>query len=207
MDESVALNIVYLPDGITRKKAIEFSEKVGSKLPTEFVLGQDTIPHITIYQALFPTKNISNVKDVIRKIAAKTGFFEIEMNEFVVNVVKGFVWWNCQKTEQLTKIHLETIEKLNPLREGLVSEVLKNYPATEADKKDIENYGSLLIGNRYTPHLTITALKNSYDGEKALEILGEASSNFRVDRIALGYLEKHGTVAEIIEEFPLASNY
>lgn len=206
MEESTSLNIIYLPNEATQNKAIEISRKVSSQLPTEFTLGQDRHPHITIYQARFPNKNIKKLKDIIREIAEKTEPFEIEMGPFVVNAVRGFVWWNCLKTETLTRVHLEMIERANSLREGLIPEGLKNYPTAGDEKKDIENYGSLLVGGHYPPHITPTRLKNPKDGEKALEILGEREySTFEVDRIALGRMGDHGTVTAIIEEFPLAS--
>lgn len=204
MEESTSLNIIYLPDEATRNKAIEISRKVSSQLPTEFTLGQDRYPHITIYQARFPNKNIGQLKKIIDEIAHKTRLFEIEMCPFAINVVRGFVWWNCIKTDDLARTHLETISRVNPLREGLVPEGLKTYPATEGDKKDIKNYGSLLVGEHYFPHITITRLKNSEDKEKAQGILGEGEySVFGVDKIVLGQMGDHGTVTEIIEEFPL----
>ncbi len=200
MEESTSLNIIYLPDEITRQKAIELSEKVASKLPAEFVLGQGAIPHITIYQALFPTKNIEKIKDVVRQIASQSTPFEIEMSEFVANVVLGFVWWNCIKTDNIEKIYSEVIEKANPLREGLIPEGLKNYQGPEEKKREIQNYGSL----QNHPHITISRLKNNDDGQKALDILGEKEDSvFKVDKIALGLMGDHGTVTEIIEEFTL----
>ena len=206
MEKSIALNIIYLPDEQTRNKAIELSQKLATELFTEFVLNpQNPLPHITIYQALFPTKNLEKIKEFIKDLSSDIKAFEIEMNGFWVNVVRGFVWWNCVKIDQLVKIHLETLEKLNPLREGLVSEGLKTYPGTDDDKNDIENYGSLLVGKRYTPHITITGLKNADNDKKVLEILGNQTNSFRAKSISIGYLGNHGTVTEIIESFSLLS--
>lgn len=207
MEDSEALNIVYLPDDSTRRKAIELSERLASRLSIEFTLGKDKHPHITIYQARFPTKNVEKLKEVIRQIVSKTRLFEIKMAEFLANVgVPGFIWWTAKKSDQLLKVHWKILDSVNPLREGLIPEGLKNYPAKEEDKMEIENYGSLLVGKRHQPHITITRIKNLSDGQKALKILGkEEHSTFTADKIALGYLGDHGTVTGIIEEFALAS--
>ena len=207
MEESTSLNIIYLPDEATRNKAIELAAKVSSKLPVEFILGQGTIPHITIYQAMFPNKNIEKVKQIIKEITGKTHSFEIEMGPFWINAVRGFVWWNCLKTDQLSEIHWNFIRGINSLREGLIPDSLKAYRIEgEKDKMEIENYGSLFAGERYTPHLTLTALKDPEDEQKSYKILGkEEESLFTVNKILLGRLGPYGTVTEIIEEFPLAS--
>lgn len=206
MEESASLNIVYLPDEQTRNKAIELSQKVASKLSTEFILGQGAIPHITIYQAEFPNKNITKVKEAIKEFASQTAPFGIEMGPFWINAVRNFVWWNCIKTNQLSKIHWGLMKKINPLREGLVPDSLKAYKVTEQDKMEIENYGALFMGKRYTPHLTVSGLKNPSEEKEAFEVLGmEEHSTFIVDKISLGYLGRFGTVTGIIEEFPLVS--
>lgn len=205
MEDSLTLNIVFLPDEATREKAIEMSRKVAENLPVEFVLGQGTIPHITIYQAMFPNKNLGKVKGIIRDLASKMGPFQVEMGQFWVNAVRGFVWWNCLKTDQLSEIHWKFIKETNNLREGLIPDSLKAYRIKgEQDKMEIKNYGALFAGARYTPHLTITALKNPDDEQKAYEILGkEKESLFTVDKISLGSLGPYGTVTGIIEEFPI----
>lgn len=206
MEESTALNIIYLPDEATRNKAIELSRKILSDLPVEFILGQGTIPHITIYQASFPTRNLQRVKEIVKEISSEIEPFQVEMGPFFVNVVRGFVWWNCIKSDQLVRVHWKTIDSLNPLREGLIPATLKNYPATEEEEMELKNYGAFLMGKRYPPHITLTRLKNPEDEKRVFKILGkEERSVFTADKIAIGLMGDHGTVTEIIEEFPLAS--
>jgi len=56
-DDSTSLNIALIPDMNTTLKAIELSEKINENLKTNFVLNNsDLIPHLTIYQAHYPTK-------------------------------------------------------------------------------------------------------------------------------------------------------
>jgi len=200
--KSIALNIIYLPDEKTRNKAIELSQKLAARLPREYILNpKNPLPHITIYQGLFPIRNQEKVKEAVRQIASQSKPFEITMNEFTVDVVRGFVWWNCLKTSRLAEIHKETLKEANPLREGLIPEVIKAYQASIEEKNEIKKYGSIIN----PPHITISRLKNPDDGEKVLKILGEGEhSVFRVNRIALGRMGDHGTVTEIIESFPLA---
>ncbi len=199
--QPIALNIVYLPDEPTRNKTIELSQKLAARLPTEYILNpKNPLPHITIYQGLFPIKNQEKVKEVIKQIASQIKPFEITLTEFVIGVVKSFVWWNCLKTSRLAQIQKVVVEKANPLREGLIPEVIKTYQVSIEEKNQIKKCGSIIS----PPHITISRLKNPDDGEKVLKILGEGEhSVFRVDRIALGHMGDHGTVTGIIESFPL----
>jgi len=75
---------------------------------------------------------------------------------------------------------------------------------SEGDKYDIKTFGSLLIGRRYDPHITITRLKRKEDAPKAIRILGDSKRlSFSPKALILGYLGNHGAVTGIIESFHL----
>lgn len=205
MKDEISLNIAILPDSERRNKAIELSKKLASKVPSYFVLdGEHFHPHFTVYQAHYPVRNLEKLKIALYEIARRLKDLEITMTDFKVSH-ETFVFWSCLKTEDLISAQKEAIGIANPLREGLILPQLKDGRVeSEGDKEDIRNYGSLLIGPRYEPHITITRIKNPKDSDKVLEILGEAKrETFRPESLVLAYLGDHGTVTKIIEKVNL----
>lgn len=201
-NDVITLNIAIIPDEEIKSKIIEVSNLVSSKIPTQFVLGKKRIPHITIYQAAFPAKNLDKVKKVVSDLAEKNAPFEITMKG--ISISHGtFLFWNCVKSDRLISLHEQAVNKANFLREG---QIIKNLPIQSAeDKFDVENYGSLLIGPRFSPHITVTRISNPIDKAKAIQfakVLGEET--FKVKTIILGILGQHGTVREIISAFPFS---
>ncbi|MBI2043128.1 hypothetical protein HYT25_01950 [Candidatus Pacearchaeota archaeon] len=71
MEEGLtSLNIAVIPPLEIRNKAIEFSEGVSLKFLSEFVLNnEDKIPHISLYQAGFPLRNIGKIEDAVREVS------------------------------------------------------------------------------------------------------------------------------------------
>ncbi|MEK7079041.1 MAG: 2'-5' RNA ligase family protein [Patescibacteria group bacterium] len=207
MKKSDSFNIVILPDKETQSKAVVMSKKVGLKIPTEFQLNSiDLLPHITLYQAQFPLSRVRKMRSEVQDIVNKTKKFEVPLTSISI-AYDTFVFWNCQKTNDIQSLHERIVRALNPLRDGLIRpDLLKMKNLSEEDKHDIHVFGALLIRPRYQPHMTITRLVNATDDKKALQLLPKyKSESLKVTEIAFGYLGKHGTVYNIIESFPLQS--
>lgn len=203
--EAVSLNIAILPDEEVSMQAIELSKKLAKKLSTTYVLNPPNLyPHITIYQAHYPNKNIEALKEVLNKVAAETDRLPVEMNG--IKISHGtFVFWNCVKTKALFELQARTIRLADPLRNDLVIPQLKDRTnLTPGDEYDIKTYGSLLIGERYKPHFTLTRLVNPEDADKVKEIIGEGKrAIFVPSSLVLGHLGADGTITRIIEKVPL----
>ena len=197
----ITLNIAILPDEKTKNSVIKMSKLLSSKISTHFVLGENRLPHITIYQAAFPTKNIEKLKSVVSNIASQVKNFQVGMDEISISH-ETFLFWNCIKSNDLINLHNFVVEKCNPLREGNIIEGLPIQSAE--DKYDVENYGSLLIGPRFSPHITIARIKNELDQDSAIKTASQLSKDgFNVSNIIVGELAEHGTVTKIISTFPL----
>jgi len=201
-----SLNIAILPDENTQREAIEMSEKIAQSVSSEFVLdGKNFYPHISVYQAHYPLKNLEKLKKAVALLATSTPA-SIHLQSF--DIAYG-VWtfWNCVDDGRLIKLHNTAVKAANPLREGLIMPQLADRPGLSADdKSDIQSYGSLLIGPRYRPHITLTRLSSESDESRVRELLGqEKAVRFKPRSLILGYLGDHGTVIGIIEEFPLGS--
>lgn len=204
-EEAVSLNIAILPDEKTSEQAIEWSQSLAEKLPTTYVLNPDSLlPHITVYQAHYPIVNINKLKDVLKKLAEETDRLKIDMGDLKVSH-GTFVFWNCIKTKTLYDLQARTIRLADPLRNSLIMPQLKDRTnLSPGDEYDIKTYGSLLIGERYKPHFTLTRLVNPEDADKVKEIIGEGKRvTFVPSSLVLGHLGADGTITGIIERVPL----
>lgn len=99
--------------------------------------------------------------------------------------------------------------KLNPLREGHYEKKYDDpdYRAKigEEQKKNIEEYGYPRTMNLYSPHLTITRLKEaSVAGQAASELQWDL--DFTVDTIGVYKMGANGTCTDLVKEFKLATN-
>jgi 2'-5' RNA ligase len=203
--EAISLNIAILPDAYRKEKAIGLSRRVTSEVPSYFTLdGENLHPHFTVYQAHYPLKNLEKLKEAVHEIAGRLRGLEMTMDSFRISH-ETFVFWACEKTDELVRAQTETIRIVNALREELIMPQLKDRGnLSEGDKEDIQNYGSLLIGPRYDPHITITRIRNPEDGNRVLGVLGEANrETFKPDSLVLAHLGEHGTLTKIVERVSL----
>lgn len=201
--QTIALNIAILPSDEIVNEAIVMSKRIANEVGSRFILNSSSlIPHITVYQALYPSKNMNKLRNIARDLSLEQELFEIKLD--VISVSYGtFLFWNCEKSLILQKLQAKAVRLANPLREGLIPSSLSDVGGlSEGDRYDVEHFGSLLIGSRYEPHITITCLNKEEDKEKALEILGGSNRlSFKPKSLILGYLGEHGTVTGIAEDF------
>lgn len=201
---SVSLNIAILPPDEIADQVIEMSQKINSVVGSRFILKQGKLfPHITVYQAHYPIKNIEKIKLICQKIISETRPFNITLEQIIITL-ETFLFWDCQKNENLQTLHQEAVDSANPLREGLILPHLVDITGlTEEDRYDKETFGALLIGSRYRPHITITRLNNKEDSVKALKLLAyQEQMTFKSKELVLGHLGDHGTLTGIIERYP-----
>lgn len=199
--KKTTLNIAILPSDEVVGQAIAMSRKIAEEVGSRFVLNSNNlIPHITVYQAQYPSKNVNNLKSIVMDLSLEQELFEITLDEIIVSH-ETFLFWKCEKTLILQNLQKKAVELANPLREGLVPALLSDVTGlSKGDKYDIKHFGALLIGPRYEPHITITRLNKKGDAEKAIKILSSSKKLlFKPKNLFLGYLGDHGTVTEIIE--------
>jgi hypothetical protein len=203
-NDSASLNIALLPDEKTRLKAIDLSKKLNENLPTNFVLNEtDLLPHLTIYQAHYPMKNIEKIEKEVEEMLKAIKPFQMNMNGFW-STPQGNIWWNAQK-EPMATLQKNAMERFNSLREGLIIPGIEKLASLGEDYAwEINNYGSMWLTKRYTPHISLTAVEPE-NIEKTLEFLGDGEpAEFTANEIILGYLGKYGTVTGIIKRYNLS---
>lgn len=198
----ITLNIAILPDTQTRDEVIGLSKRLSESIPTHFTLNvNDLLPHITVYQAAYPIKSVEKVKRTVSGIAKNTAPFKVIMDGVSISH-HTFLFFNCIKSDKIMMLHNKIVGKANALREG---QIIENLPIeTEEDRFDATNYGALLIGQRYSPHITLTRIKNPEDKDMALQLANRIKRvEFEVKNLIIGELGKHGTVRNIISTYSL----
>ncbi|MCL4364513.1 2'-5' RNA ligase family protein [Patescibacteria group bacterium] len=198
-----SFNVVLLPDAANGEAAIRASKTIAKVLPVEFILGNFFLPHVTVYQAEFPKRNLKEINNSLRLISKTVKPFNVILDRY--SFLGNFIFWRVKKTASIINLHQMVLSRLNPLREGIVNKSLLAidndvYPG---DKDDVRRYGSLLVGKNYLPHLTISCLKNRTDIRKSLNLLKEQKAIIKIDQIHLGLLREFGTVREIVCSWPL----
>lgn len=201
MGNEVELNVVILPDEKVKEIAIDSSRKIRETYQTDFVLdGKTKHPHITIYQARFPEKNIDSIVAYLKTIASRMAPFEVMLGKFFND--RGYIWWNAELTNEFVHLHRSILYQLNPLREGLILRGLQSGRWEMDETYNIQNYGSLIVGNLFQPHITITHTSNQQDARKIIEEMRPRVAKFIATKIHLGVLGDYRTVTKILEEFP-----
>ncbi len=198
-------NIIVRPDKHIAEVAISLSRKIAGEFKTDFVLdGKTFFPHITIYQAAYPEKNIAEVEKQIVKAVKSVKPFDVKLFEY--QSMLGFVFWNAEKDNPFLSLHKKIITGMNSLREGsiLPGELprLSDPQVPDFIKQSIKNYGAALAMDAFTPHLTITHFINPSDASLARETLSSKKLQFCASSVWLANIGPHGTVNEILQEFP-----
>jgi hypothetical protein len=185
---------------------MKWSRQIAATYTTDFVLdGKTFYPHITLYQAAFPDKNISFVEQQLDALAGQVNPFRVRSEDFISLV--GFVFLKFIKSEELVSLHRQIVGLCNPIREGenIPAEVqnLTDPNVPEFIKYSIKTYGSALAMDAFLPHITLSRLKNFSETENARAMLEKKDMAFDVHSIHLANIGPDGTVNEIYKEFPL----
>src|SRR5258706_15718848 len=76
-------NVVILPDAFGSQQAIACSRQVAKKYKTTFVLDEKYFyPHITLYQAAYPNKNLLEVDRQLSSIVEDVTPFQVRGKTF-----------------------------------------------------------------------------------------------------------------------------
>ncbi len=204
--EGLSLNVIILPDENTSLRARNLAKVLGEKYENYYTLyDQKYVPHATIYQAQYPQKNLDSVKDALGNLAAGTKSFQVQIAEYEVH--HTYVWWNFAPNQYLSELHRLTLNKLNPLREGLFLPHLTpiGYATgekfTEDEAENVRKYGAVVVDKLFKPHITLARLKVEPSTKILYELLPKTETTFQVSEICLGRMGDHGTVIEITDRF------
>jgi len=204
--EFKSCNIVLFPSAAVEQQAIEWSKNVSKCFKTRYVLDDQTYhPHITLYQAHYPTNSIEKVQAVLAEITKKVPQFEITMHN--LSALSGFIFYDAIKSPELTALHLTLLETLNPLREGILTDadrqILADPRVPDKIKQNIQQYAYAFAKESYLPHMSITRLEEYQEADEAKKLLQTKVMKFTVQELLLTNVGDEGTCNEIYARFRL----
>jgi len=185
-------------------ESLEFLDK---EFEFKYILNKENaIPHITLFQGLFPEKNIDNLAQAISDIAGNTRGFKLKFKDLVN--FKSSVWAEFIKNPEVSNLHARVVEDIQPLREGLVEPQFEStHPVyqslTVTRRKMVDEYGYPHLFEMFEPHISLMKL---VDREMVFIILDRI--NWRIKELAITKLAiydsgEEATAKGLIREFNL----
>ena len=198
-------NLVLLPDIMVRDYAITLSQQIAKQHEVSFVLdGKNFYPHVSLYQAAYPDKNLPRIEKQMAAVAHSSKKFSLRIKG--CSTLWGFIFLDAVLNIPLQELHESIVSSLNDLREGMlmdsVKDMLSSSDVSEKMKNSIRAYGSPLAMETYIPHITLCRLKNSAEVEEICASLGNANASFEVDALHVANIGIDGTVNEIFASYP-----
>lgn len=200
MPASVSFNIALVPSAPIIKKAIRLSSDL-KKYGGEFVLNERLYStHITIYMLELPVRNLATAKKMLRDIAQEQRPLRLDAFVWRQNQ-SGYINVEYRKSHELVNLQQIIIEKLGPLRDGLLRKKDKKRlrELNVIEQKNIEKYGFRSVGVAFKPHLTITKLRNYR--AKAKPKTNPRLLSFTSKEIGLFYLGEYGTCKRLVAKY------
>ena len=203
-DNMVNVGIVLLPSEEVSQAAIQLSKDIAVDFKTFFVLGEEScLPHISLYHAAFPERNIPQVKRELTTLTENSSSFPMELPN-VSWQEEGWLDLQAVKSESLVNLHHAVVQAFNSLREGSImaldESAFSSYSPEE--QNNLKLYGYRHAASLFRPHLTITRLQEG-NVTLAVQKLEGTTLSFLANTLALCQLGEHNTCGELLGEFEL----
>lgn len=202
--KTVKLNISLTLPGMVKRRVIEESGRIARTYETYFTLGNwENVPHVTLCSIEFPVQKTREVYDIVSRIADRHMIIECVPTGVVAH--QGYVGIQLEKTKEILRLHTELLKNLAPLRfrsEDKGAHFRMNL--SDAQLQHIVDYGYPDAFELFSPHFTITRLRNDVDIDTVVKNIDWVPAQFKVSCIGVYLVGEHGTCTMGIMEFPLA---
>jgi 2'-5' RNA ligase len=155
-----------------------------------------SVPHATLYLATFPEDAREEIVAATAELARASHPFESEVRGLVF-AGRGYVFLELARAGELERLHGLALERVSPLRRGLVTEDVRELAAKLSPREGelAEEHGFPWVSELYAPHVTIAKLPEGREGEARELLRGSiVAGRIRFESIALGETGPHGTV-------------
>lgn len=204
MKKSDSFNVAVNAPLSVAKKAIAISRALRRRGTLFMLDGKTHYPHVTMYMAEYPLKNIPEVIARLAKIFSSVRSFPMKSLEYHQGAI-GYVDVSFGRSPEISRLQKLIVRTLNPLREGLLRSAdqkkLRMLPA--AQRKSIRRYGYRSVGKEYRPHLTLTRLVKRKWNARVLADIPKRDFSFIAREVVLLWAGKHGTGREVVKRFRL----
>ncbi len=184
MAKSITLNIAIFPPETVSRKAMLLSRQLKQHSGMFILDGKNFHPHVTIYLAEFPKKNLKKIQLAVKKIAAGCKTFLLKSTEYSQNA-NLYIAVGFKNSKEIYGLHKKIVTDLNPLREGLLRQKdinrLKEF--SKEAQKNLTEYGYNNALKKYFPHLTFSKLAD--DNKEAIKRLPKMDFSFLAEKIVI----------------------
>ncbi len=196
-------NVVLTFNNTITNTLIDWSTQLNEVYPSKIILNRiDAVPHMTLYTTQYPEENEQKVMDTIGSFVQNRQPIEVAFTK--TSFVVGTVFLDAIITPQLTQLHSDLVDLLNPLRNGAYDkEELKLPGLTAKMKQCLIDYGMWAVKDIYVPHISLGRPFNGEDGPKMISLLpNDIHITTQVSSLSFVETGPNGTCKKIIKTFP-----
>lgn len=199
--DTTRFHVVLLPKKECREQLVHISHKLNQTGSNVIELGDDMIPHITLYEPEIFYDNYEVAISKIEKLSRGTRKITIPFSEYIpAPRGDGGLFVVYKQTKELQHMRKAVIDVVNPIRGGVVR---AKWDGNTDFACEIEKYGYPLSQYHF-PHITLAKFTSQETLDKALEEMQEVEvGDFEARSIAVVETGEHGTAKRIVKEFVL----
>lgn len=168
-EKVMAIDVLLTPSDEMNNQALDLSAAIKKNNPSTLQLDENHIPHITLLQCYVKESDLSEIEKSLEGLYDEVELKNLYASGLVYNkdAKESFSTIQIEPSEELRKIHEETIKRVKPfiLKDGPESAFVPNPDGRAIDKftldyvpKFLENYS---YGN-FDPHISLGVAKKQF---------------------------------------------
>ena len=203
---SECLDVVILPSEEIAREAIAASRLLARRFGSPLLLdGASALPHISLYHIAVSKEKVSDFRQRVGEIAARTQAGELHVIGIHLYREFGSIAIALSKPRWLQRLYLRIIHETSELRDLRFD----NNRAWRAERLSAgqhawtNRYGTPLVGRFFTPHITIGILPDSDQLQAASALISPTRRSFNVSELAICEQGPHHTCTAVRERLAL----
>lgn len=167
---TLTLHIYLTLDKKFGKRVSELSGKIAKKYSSNFEVGKNYLPHITLYLFSAPRRNKNKMIEMMEHLSSFFHAATFTAGELVLSK-DGWLMIEITDKKELLKFHKKTVALFNDLREGILRSkyrapgVLDNISPLE--RKSLLKYGDKHAMTLFNPHISIAEFSDMDHAKRA----------------------------------------